>query len=329
MPLILLHSFLGLLILTLTKRIDILHCRSYPITWAAVTVKKLTGVRVVFDPRSDFPEENVTAGLWTENSRSHRAWKKLERRLLDESDATVAILDTYVRHFESITPDARLRVIPNNVSTDRFTRDEASRKAVRQDMAVTDGTIVFCYSGSLGTHWHDPGCYAKYIIGLRPLPVPWRFLFITADTAALENTLREYGVRQEEYWVVSSDFDDVPSYLSAADFGVILMERFKIAMGVKTVEYLSMGLPVITDRNTAGAQEVVDRYGVGLVIKDHERIDIKVIERLILQRDDLSLECRRIATERFSTTRVAAQYASLYDTLGAKTNQTERVRDNE
>jgi glycosyltransferase involved in cell wall biosynthesis len=127
--------------------------------------------------------------------------------------------------------------------------------------------------------------------------------------------------------VVTSDFADVPKYLSAADFGLMLLKEFKIAMGIKTVEYLSMGLPVITDTRAAGAKEVVDRYGVGLVIEDHDRIDLKALETLIRKKDTMSPECRRVATERFSTQRVGAQYALLYETLTASGTGDRRLQD--
>jgi glycosyltransferase involved in cell wall biosynthesis len=218
-------------------------------------------------------------------------------------------------------------VIPNNVDTDRFTRDIAFRKSFRQNMAVPEDTTVFCYSGSLGAHWHDPGIYARYILSLRDLSMPHRFLFVTPDRAVLETTLKGFGVRPEEYCVVTSDFADVPKYLSAADFGLMLLKEFKIAMGIKTVEYLSMGLPVITDTRAAGAKEVVDRYGVGLVIEDHDRIDLKALETLIRKKDTMSPECRRVATERFSTQRVGAQYALLYETLTASGTGDRRLQD--
>ena len=321
MPIVFIYSFPALLVLSLVHRIQILHCRSYPVTWAAVTVKRLAGLRVIFDPRSDFPEENLTAGMWTEDSITHRAWKGLERKLLAESDVTVAILETYVTHFQHICPEARFEIIPNNVDTDRFKRDRLFRESVRREMGVSRDTVVFSYSGSLGAHWHDPVSYAELIVGLRDLSVPHTFLFVTPDRPALDRVLRERGLGPDEYCAVTSDFADVPKYLSAADFGLILLKEPKIAMGTKTAEYLSMALPVITDRNAAGAKQVIDTYGVGLVIEDRRRIDLKALETFIAKSDAVSLEARRVATERFSTHKVAARYDHLYRTLAAVDNK--------
>jgi glycosyltransferase involved in cell wall biosynthesis len=315
LPLVLIQSLPSLLLLTLVKRIEILHCRSYPICWAALWVKRLTGVRVAFDPRSDFPEENVTAGLWTDRSFTHRLWKRLEAEFVGKSDATIAISQTYIDHFGAVSTGATFRIIPNNVDTNRFRRDKAFRLRFRHERGMGDDTIVFCYSGTLGGHWHSPEPYAKYIISLRALKKPHWFLFITPDTEALQTELGRNGVGSDEYGVVTSGFGDVHNYLSAADFGLMLTMRFTIALRIKTVEYLSMGLPVITNRASAGTSEIVGEHDIGLVIEEASQPDLARIEAAIERKDELSSRCRAIAVERFSTAKVAELYAGLYDAL--------------
>jgi glycosyltransferase involved in cell wall biosynthesis len=315
MPFILLQSLPALLVFTLLKRIDILHCRSYPVAWSAMVLRRVLPIRLVFDPRSDFPEESVTAGKWSANSPTYRAWKLLERALLGRADATVAITDSYVDHFGRAAPEARFCLIPNNVDTNRFRRDNAFRAAFRDSRGLTEETLVFCYEGSMGGDWHNPGPYADFIVGLRKLRRPHWFLFITPDTRTLTAALARQGVRQEEYGIVTSGFEEVPSYLSAADFGTMFMTVPKIALGVKTVEYLAAGLPLIVNTNAAGAAEIVRRYQVGLVLDDERTVDIDSIRQAAAGKDEMSSVARRLAETRFSTSRVAQRYLELYDSL--------------
>jgi glycosyltransferase involved in cell wall biosynthesis len=319
LPLVFLKSFPALLLFTLLCRIDVLHCRSYPVTWAAVAVRRITGVKVIFDPRAAFPEESLVAGFWSDTSLTHRMWKRIERRLLAEADVTVAILETYVAHFRGIEPAAAVRIIPNNVDTAAFARDEASRKSLRQASGIGDDVVVFCYSGTLGTHWHKVEPYLKFIRHLRGLAAPHVFIFVSPEAEALRTKIAAAnGPGADEYILVSASFEDVPAHLSMADFGVVLMEGYtSISMGIKTVEYLSMGLPVITNLNVAGAAEVVGGFGVGLVIRDLDNPDIGAIQDLIARRPDVARACRSLAIDRFATERVAAQYASLYAEVGA------------
>lgn len=312
-PLIFLQSFPPLLVLTFIKKIDILHCRSYPIMLAAIMVKKIKKeLKIIFDPRSPFPEENITANQWTERSFTYKLWKKLEKLYLNESDITIAITNTYIEHFAKISPSSRFAVIPNNVDMTRFIPNKEFREYLRLKMGISDDEIIFTYSGSLGNHWNNPKVYAKFVIALRKLNIKHRFLFITQQISKLKRVFDRYGIGPNEYFTISADIEDVPKYLSIADFGLNLMGKEDIRMSIKTVEYLAMGLPIIINLNVLGAKETIEQYGVGLVLEDLENIDFLKIENLIENKEKLSLKCRNIAYRKFSTEKIAEQYLNTY-----------------
>ncbi len=316
-PLVFIQAFPVLLHCSAVRKAKLFHCRSYPITLAAIAVKKLRNTKVIFDPRSDFPEENVTSGRWKESSLSYKVWKFLEKTYLNNADVTIAIANTYVEHFKAISSKPNLVVIPNNVDVGKFKRDENFRRQFRAENDVKDDELLFCYCGALGG-WHKAELYAKYMIKFRGLDTKHRFLFITHQVDILEKTLTGYGISSTEYFAIRASFSEVPKYLSAADLGMTLLDRPKIAMAVKTPEYLSVGLPVITNSNAAGAKEVVERNGVGLVFdldSDLERLE-QFIQGFMHQRQELVAQCREVASRVFSNESVANQYAKLYiDTL--------------
>lgn len=318
-PSIFLQTFPALLLISIFKKIQVLHCRSYPITLAAITVKKFRRIKVIFDPRSPFPEECVTANRWSYNSLSYKIWKCLEKIYLRESDITISIANTYVKHFKNISPNSRFIIIPNNVDVISFRLDKKFRNQVRLNYGIERDEIVFCYCGSLGNHWNNPEIYAKFIIRLRNLDVKYCFLFITPNINKLKEIFEQYSIKPKEYIVVSADIEDVPKYLSAVDFGLNLMEKPDIRMSVKIVEYLSMGLPVIINSNVLGAKEIIDQYDVGFVINDLESINLKeiknLIENIIQNKSKLSLICRNVACENFSTEKVAMKYEEMYSNL--------------
>ena len=314
-PLIFIYTFPALLFLGIIKNIKLYHCRSYPITLSAIAVKKLIKTRVIFDPRSDFPEENITTGRWTESSLSYKIWKYLEKKYLIKSDITIAIANTYVDHFKKISLNSRFAIIPNNVNVKKYKFDNKFRQKFRTENGIKNDEIIFCYCGSMGNHWHKPEIYAKFIIKLREFDIVHRFLFITTNVDSLKKTFNQFNIRRGEYFAVDSKFCDVPKYLSITDFGLIFMNRYKIAMAIKTAEYLTMGLPIITNPEVMGAKEIVDRYGVGIVIEDFENIDFKVIENLVKRKDKISLKCRKIACENFSNEKIAKQYIQIYKKL--------------
>lgn len=312
-PLIFLQSFPVLLFISILKRIQIFHCRSYPITLSAITVKRFKRVKVIFDPRSPFPEENIIAGRWTNNSLTYKMWKYLEKKYLIESDITIAISRTYIKHFKKISANFRFVEIPNNVNITEFAVNENFRRTFRLKIGVDGDEIVFVYSGSLRGHWNNSRTYAKFLIKVRDLDIKHRFLFITKHVTNLKRVFDQYGIQPDEYFAISAELKDVPLYLSSADFGLNFMSNPDIRISIKTVEYLAMGLPIIINSNLLGGKELINQYDVGLVV-DLNDFNLNKLKHFIQKKDQrLSLKCRRLACEKFSTVNVAKRYADIYE----------------
>lgn len=316
-PLIWIQAFPALLLIGIIHKIKLFHCRSYPVTYPAILAKKILNAKVIFDPRSPFPEENIVAGNWNKNSLSHRIWKRLEKKYLTNSDVTVAIAQSYVKYFSKLVKYARFAEIPNNVDLSRFVLNRDFREKFRSKIGINENSdgILFVYCGSLGKHWNNIEVYAEFIIKLRELDIEHKTLFVTPNVKELKSTFKQYGIYPEEYVVVSANLDEVPFYLSCGDFGLNLIASPDIRISIKTVEYLAMGLPVIVNTNLLGGQELIKQYGVGLVI-DLNNLNLNELKKFISERNDqLSLKCRKLAYEKFSSQNVAKKYAELYVSL--------------
>jgi len=242
-------------------------------------------------------------------------WKWLEKKYLAWSDVTIAISKTYVEHFGKISADARFVEIPNNVDVNRFIINEDFRNTFRSKMGINGDQVVFVYSGSLGNHWNNPRTYAEFLIKLRELDIRHKFLFITRNVKELKRVFAQYNIGPEEYFAVSAELEEMPLYLSCGDFGLNIMSEPDIRLSIKTVEYLAMGLPIIVNSNLLGGKELVNQHNVGLVV-DLNNLNVHELKQFIQKKDrGLSLKCRRVACEKFSTERVAKQYAELYLSL--------------
>ena len=68
--------------LTIRHGVDLVHARSYVPAILALCVKRVLGVRFIFDMRGFLPDERVNAGQWSESGRMYRVLKWFERRFL-------------------------------------------------------------------------------------------------------------------------------------------------------------------------------------------------------------------------------------------------------
>nr|WP_155821786.1 glycosyltransferase [Haloferax sp. BAB-2207] len=150
-PIIMLFGAIPLLYYSSKQNIKIIHSRSYPAGLISMIVAKFRGdLKFVFDPRSDFPEENVTSGNWTRDSTSFSLWKYLESMICDSSDSVIAISESFIDHLDRTGVDVQFDKIQNNVDTSEFVFNNTFRDQYRTEHGLHNDTIVV-YSGSMSS----------------------------------------------------------------------------------------------------------------------------------------------------------------------------------
>ena len=66
--------------LVLRHRLGIVHARSYVSSVMALTIKRITGVKYLFDMRGFWADERIDGNLWPRTGRMYRVAKGFERR---------------------------------------------------------------------------------------------------------------------------------------------------------------------------------------------------------------------------------------------------------
>lgn len=303
----------------------IFHCRSYPTASAAVRLKQLNicPIKVIFDPRSDFPEENVTSGNWNKDDANYNFWKKLETVLLNQSDAVACIAKCYADEYKKIAPRAKIFFAPNNVDCKLFARDIDERKRLRKSLGVSDDELVFGYLGAMtSSGWHRPFLYRVLIESLLQTNIPFRFIFLVPrhSNAIIEREFKSH-IEAGRVILINPNYDEVGRYLSVCDYGVMLLHDKKNVVGTKIGEYLASGLPIIVNENCVGAVDLIAAECVGLVfdvqndpINDYRLNGLEKIavgDRLLAWSQQVSY----FAVDYFDNRIVASRYINQYNDL--------------
>ena len=74
-------------------RVDLVHARVHVPGLMAVALKRLTGVKLLFDIRGLMAEEYVESGQWKEGGLLFRAVKRLEKSIIGAADGVVTLTD--------------------------------------------------------------------------------------------------------------------------------------------------------------------------------------------------------------------------------------------
>lgn len=298
------------------------HCRSYPATSIAIFLKKIIpDTNVIFDPRSDYPEENVTAGVWQDGSNDFIFWKKAEKDFLESANAVACIGPTYVEHYKKNTKSFRHFIAPNNVKCNDFKRKQADRDEIRTKLGIDKSERIYVYLGGMSSNgWHRPNFYVKFYDVLTKASDNFKFIFLV-PRHAVNLVTDAFGLR-EGIIVISPDINEVSKYLSASDYGMMLFHESTIRVGTKIGEYLAASLPLIVNANCIGAVELINLTPeIGSVVKlglgdldateSFERDDLILIKSLL--RSDINLY--DFAKNYFDNERLANIYIEQYRLL--------------
>ena len=89
--------------LVLRHRLRIVHARSYVSSVMALAIKRITGIKYLFDMRGFWADERVDGNLWPRTGRMYRVSKGFERRFLLGADHVVSLTHAAVTEMQRFT----------------------------------------------------------------------------------------------------------------------------------------------------------------------------------------------------------------------------------
>lgn len=297
-PLVFLLPTVFLAIYVRHKKIDVIHARSYNAGLIALLVKKITGVSFIFDPRSPYPEEQTTLKYWGVNSLNYKVWKFIETKLVNNADTILVVSEEFKRLYRNIDATRHFLYLPNNYP---LAFEENQKNAIRIKEVAKPPSIEIVYLGSLGLKWNNYKTYIDFMSSLKGTITSFSFTMITPQIS--HKKIKTYALNKNlDIIVTECSQKDVPKLLEKYTAGIYLMEKEDPRLGVKTVEYLFCGLPVIVSKNITGATKILAQEKLGFVVSDNfEKTQLlDFLKDVSCNRDFWRNKCNRFAKENFS-----------------------------
>lgn len=309
--------------------IDIIHCRSYQAALISILCRQLWNLdyKVVFDTRGLIPEEGLFIGAYRKAGWSYVLWKKIEKYLLDRSDAIVSVSDTFSEHLQKLC-GKEIETIYTSVNVDIFRADESIKTYIRNKLGIKKNEKVLVYCGYLGkSAWHDISYLGALYNVFRKTYNSSKLLIITrVDEKSLREALLAFDFAADEVIIIPADTPaDVNQLLQAGDYAALPYRQVNDAvdeiisrtmMATKTGEYLACGLPIIVNERVGGASYLIEKFGLGV---SYSSDNYAGLGHKLLEMEDnyehIAGKCRDIATRFFSSQENAVNYINIYQKL--------------
>lgn len=306
--------------------IGLVHARSHVPAAMAWALKRLLGVKFLFDFRGMLAEEYVDGGHWREGGLKYGLTKGMERAFFREADALVMLTERIKRDLvrdeqELKGRDEDITVIPCCVDVKRFDIGDGMRAAYRRERGWTDRRVIV-YVGKLGL-WYMPEEMARFFAAARELEPRLFFQVLTqGDGGEMRSAFEKYGVPEESYDIGFAKPEDLPLVLASADAGISLIRACnskRASSPTKIGEYLAAGLPVVVNAGVGDGDIIMKANGIGVVLEDfsereYRRAAGEVME--LMDEPETARVCREYAGSTLSLDGVGGpRYAEVYGRL--------------
>ncbi|MBT9585604.1 glycosyltransferase [bacterium] len=272
--------------LTLSRRIQVVHCRSYQAGQVGLFLQRLFSVQMVFDMRGLWADERVDGGLWKMEKPFqwllYHSYRRLERQMLRNADQIVTLTRRSLPTITQRCPerDLPLWVIPCCADFEHFQLASPTHRArIRQELGLTDGDLLLGYLGSLGTWYLLREMFQFFAVLLEHQRHAHLFLITMDWQPQHEQIWQECGLDgvRHRLHIRPATREEVPQVLSALDLAVsfILPSFSKQASSpTKVAELLATGIPLVCNQGVGDVQEQMEQFQAGICIQDFSRPEL-------------------------------------------------------
>lgn len=267
-----------------------------------VIVHCAAGVRVIFDIRGLWAEEYVDDGIWPAGGINFRLVKWLERCAVQRADGLV-VLTARARELlmQEATPRPGIpfEVIPTCVDLDRFRPDPEWRQAVRSALALDDRPVLV-YAGLPHRRYDFDSMVAFWQEARSVIPALFYLLLTNSDRVELTSAFAAQGASAKEYRILHVPPREVPRFLAAADFSILLMKPCPSLLAcypTKIGECLASGLPIVLTPGIGDADHLIAE-GVAAAVPAPAAEHYRAAARWIAEtagRPEIRERCRKVA----------------------------------
>lgn len=251
-----------------SRKIDLLIVRDLPLCPLALFLKRMTGVRVVFDMAEDYPAmledtwKYKGPGLADYLIRNPRFLRKMENYVLPRVDETwVVSAASRTRIIARTKQQSQVRIIGNTPTID----------ILDMQPGADDGSLSVVYTGFIDvTRGLDTVARAVALAHKENLPVALNIVGIGEALEQVKQLVAELHIEEFVTFHGWRSQAELRSIIAASGIGVVphrVTAHTNTTLPNKIFDYMALAKPVIVS-NAKALEDVVVGAGCGLVFED-------------------------------------------------------------
>ena len=275
------------------EKIDKVICRSSmagALGWMVWKKIKIPFYVESFEPHSEYMRE---AGVWKIYDPRYwfqKYWEKQQKRY---AKLLMPVSNKYREYLikEGVS-ELKIKVVPCAVNIEKFKFNEHERKKIRQQLNISDRTVVGIYVGKFGGIYYS--VEALDILKICQDTINDCFIIVLSNQSRnmIKTGMQKFGIDVKRVLIDQVEYNQVPAYLSSADFAFCFHKPHNFSMAyspIKNGEYWANGLPIIMSNNIGDDSDIIKREEVGMLYYPGDNLSLirylKLISPLISKKE--------------------------------------------
>ena len=294
-------------VLCAKKQINVLWARGSMAGAMAYRLHKRLHIPFVvesFEPHASYMH---AAGVWTCYDPRYLLQHHWEQQQKKYAWKLLPVTHGYATRLKKEgVPVKRLHVLSCTVSAKTFAFSAEARRVRRKALGLSEKDILGVYVGKFGQLYLAPKEAAQFFASLRGAGLhALKLLILTPQVPSIiASELQRVGFSSSHYCLKKVAHQQVPDYLSAADFAFSLhrvLPPMRYISAIKNGEYWANGLPILLPKGVGDDYEIVTQEGGGVCFSPEQKDLSAVVTALhaliALRKAGKHEEVVRIATE--------------------------------
>ncbi|MBP9080108.1 MAG: hypothetical protein KBF80_07640 [Flavobacteriales bacterium] len=224
-------------------------------------------ILVSFEPHSRYMEE---LGVWRKGSFKVKLAAWFERRQVRNADYLISPTRAGVAYAEQMGSRAHVAIQGVTVDVQANARREQAGRGMRERLGL-GGKVVLAYAGKFNGLYYSEADYVRFMAATCAMDDRVHHLVITFPEHASAIRAAASGMKLDGRFTLLDPVtpQDLPSYLSASDIGVLAVPPTPSQVyrtPVKSALYWAAGLPMIIPEGVSDDWWIVRDRGLGLVV---------------------------------------------------------------
>jgi len=306
--------------LVLRYRLTIVHARSYVSSVMALVLKRLTGVKYIFDMRGFWANERVDGGLWQKQGRLYRTAKWFEQKFLLGADVVVSLTQAAVEEMRTF-PYLQNRMPSFQVIT-TCADLELFRPALNQLLPYSvDRPFTLGYVGSVGVWYLFDESLRCFKLLRERLPSARMLILNRGDHDFIRERLKATNIDANAVHIQEADHQGVARAMQQIDAGIFIIKPLYSKMAsapTKLGEFLGCGIPCLGNSGVGDMAGILENEQVGVALSRFDDDSMReAIDRILHLTHTAGIKerCRNVALRYFSLDEGVRRYALVYERL--------------